>query len=66
MAYRNTVGTRIYLFDTLKELLAKASPARAGDQLAGIAADTEEERMIAKMTLADVELTRFLEQPCVP
>ena len=44
----------------LRELLAKASPARSGDELAGIAAQTAEERVRAQMKLADVPLKRFL------
>lgn len=50
----------------LRELLAKASPARSGDQLAGVAARTAEERARAQMTLADVPLKRFLAEPIVP
>jgi ethanolamine ammonia-lyase large subunit len=51
---------------SLKELLAKASPLRSGDQLAGIAAATSEERVRAQMKLADVPLRRFLDEPIVP
>jgi ethanolamine ammonia-lyase large subunit len=51
---------------TLRELLAKASPARSGDELAGIAAHTAEERVRAQMALADVPLQRFLAEPIVP
>ena len=51
---------------TLRELLAKASPARSGDELAGIAAATAEERVRAQMALADVPLKRFLAEPIVP
>src|SRR5262252_4334504 len=51
---------------TLRELLAKASPARSGDELAGIAAATAEERARAQMALADVPLKRFLAEPIVP
>lgn len=50
----------------LRETLAKASPARSGDQLAGIAAHTAEERVRAQMTLADVPLKAFLAEPIVP
>ena len=50
----------------LRALLAKASPARSGDQLAGIAAATAEERARAQMALADVPLKRFLAEPIVP
>ena len=51
---------------TLKELLAKASPLRSGDVLAGVAAATEEERVLAQMELAGVPLERFLEEHVVP
>jgi ethanolamine ammonia-lyase large subunit len=50
----------------LKTLLAMASPLRSGDQLAGIAAATQEERVRAQQELADVPLTRFLEEPVIP
>ncbi|MEO8662928.1 MAG: ethanolamine ammonia-lyase subunit EutB [Bryobacteraceae bacterium] len=66
MAYRQTCAGRSYQFDTLRELLAKATPARSGDQLAGIAAATEQERVAAKMALADVPLSRFLEELLIP
>jgi len=51
---------------TLTELLAKASPLRSGDVLAGVAAATEEERVLAQMELAGVPLARFLEEHVVP
>lgn len=51
---------------SLRELLAKASPFRSGDVLAGIAAESEEERTRAQMVLADVPLTRFLSECVVP
>src|SRR5207237_762956 len=50
----------------LRELLAKASPSRSGDELAGLAAASAEERVRAQMTLADVPLKRFLAEPIVP
>lgn len=53
-------------YRTLKELLAKASPLRSGDVLAGVAAATEEERVLAQMELAGVPLARFLEEHVVP
>jgi ethanolamine ammonia-lyase large subunit len=66
MAYAHTVGTRRHVFEDLKTLLAKASPARSGDLLAGVAAASEEERMAARLALAEVPLTRFLEEPLIP
>lgn len=50
----------------LRRLLAKASPARSGDALAGIAAETESERVAAQRDLADVPLKRFLDEPLIP
>jgi ethanolamine ammonia-lyase large subunit len=50
----------------LRELLAKASPARSGDELAGIAARSAEERARAQMALADVPLKAFLAEPVIP
>src|SRR5579871_4324441 len=50
----------------LRTLLAKASPARSGDQLAGIAAATAEERVRSQMALADVPLKAFLAEPLIP
>jgi ethanolamine ammonia-lyase large subunit len=66
MPYRLTFGGVVWQFEDLKTLLAKASPARSGDQLARIAAASEQERMIARMTLADVPLRRFLDEALVP
>jgi ethanolamine ammonia-lyase large subunit len=50
----------------LKTLLARASPARSGDELAGIAAASAEERVAAQMELADTPLRRFLAEPLIP
>src|ERR1700744_4790810 len=66
MGYSHTVGGRTWRFNDLKTLLAKASPLRSGDELAGIAAESEEERMVARMALADVPLKRFLEEALIP
>ncbi len=51
---------------SLRELLAKASPARSGDELAGLAAATAEERVRAQMKLADLPLKVFLSEPVIP
>jgi ethanolamine ammonia-lyase large subunit len=64
--YSCTVGAQRYRFSDLKTLLAKASPARSGDRLAGLAADSEEERVAAQMTLADTPLQHFLDEALVP
>ena len=64
--FARTVGTASFTFDSLKALLAKASPLRSGDVLAGIAAENDEERVAAQMALADVPLARFLDEPIIP
>ncbi len=66
MAFLHTVGQHRHVFADLRTLLAKASPARSGDYLAGIAAASEEERMAARMALADVPLSQFLSEALVP
>jgi ethanolamine ammonia-lyase large subunit len=55
-----------YSFPTLACLLAKASPVRSGDELAGVAATSLEERVLAQMCLAEVPLAAFLQDPVVP
>jgi ethanolamine ammonia-lyase large subunit len=65
-AYRHTVGNTTTGFADLKDLLAKASPARSGDQLAGIAASSDEECVMAQMALADLPLKTFLNDLVVP
>jgi ethanolamine ammonia-lyase large subunit len=64
--YSATVASSRYVFPDLKTLLAKASPARSGDALAGIAAATGKERVAAQFALADLPLASFLEQSVVP
>ncbi len=64
--YRHTIGSTTYRFNGLGDLLAKASPARSGDQLAGIAAVDAAERVAAQMALADLPLTTFLNETVVP
>ncbi|PLZ00277.1 ethanolamine ammonia lyase large subunit [Burkholderia sp. WAC0059] len=66
MSYTETIGTHRYRFDALKTLLAKAGPPRSGDQLAGLAADSEEERVAAQMALAKVPLRAFLNEAVIP
>ncbi|MFC5478695.1 ethanolamine ammonia-lyase subunit EutB [Massilia suwonensis] len=62
----HVVGSHTYTFSSLRELLAKASPARSGDYLAGVAAGSSEERVAAQMALADLPLTTFLNEAVVP
>lgn len=64
--YKQSIAGESYAFDGLLELLAKASPLRSGDQLAGCAADSAQERLAAAWALADVPLTEFLEDLVVP
>jgi ethanolamine ammonia-lyase large subunit len=59
-------GGTTYQFDGLVDLLAKATPARSGDELAGCAAGSDAERAAAQWALADVPLTLFLEELVVP
>lgn len=64
--YQTTLSHRRYHFGDLRDLMAKASPARSGDYLAGVAADSAEERMAARMALADLPLKTFLQQMLIP
>jgi len=64
--FTTTLAHRTYRFASLKDLLAKASPARSGDELAGISAASAEERMAAKMALAEVPLRAILDNPLIP
>jgi ethanolamine ammonia-lyase large subunit len=64
--YSHTVGNVVYTFDDLKTLLAKATPPRSGDNLAGISAATAEERVAAQMTLSELPLRTFLDQHVIP
>ena len=66
MPLNHTIDGISYTFRDLKDLLAKATPARAGDELAGIAAHSSVERVAAQMTLADLPLTAFLNEAVVP
>ena len=66
MGHAQTVGKHVYRFDDLKALLAKATPLRSGDQLAGIAAGSAEERMAARLALADLPLSTFLRDAVIP
>jgi ethanolamine ammonia-lyase large subunit len=66
MPYRHTVHQTNYVFDDLKTLLARATPLRSGDQLAGVAARSAEERVAAQMALADLPVTTFLNEAFVP
>lgn len=66
MAYHSTIKNITYRFNNLKTLLAKASPPRSGDVLAGVAADSYIERVAAQMALANVPLKTFIEDIIIP
>ncbi len=65
MAFASTIGNTRYSFESLRELLAKASPLRSGDMLAGLAAASAEERVAAQYALADLPLAVFLSEAVV-
>jgi ethanolamine ammonia-lyase large subunit len=66
MAHTATLGGTSYVFADLKTLLAKATPRRAGDMLAGIAAADATERVAAQYVLADLPLSHFLNETVIP
>ncbi len=66
MSLSQTIRGVTYNFDSLKDVLAKASPARSGDELAGICAASAEERVAARFVLADLPLNRFLNEAIIP
>ena len=66
MLLQHTIDSVTYSFRDLKDLLAKATPARSGDELACIAAKSSVERVAAQMALADLPLSIFLSEAIVP
>lgn len=66
MGFSATLGQTLYRFDDLGSLLARASPARSGDRLAGVAAGSDAERVAARLALADLPLRTFLTTDLVP
>jgi ethanolamine ammonia-lyase large subunit len=66
MGFAHTLDGRSYRFADLKDLLAKASPRRSGDELAGVAAGSGAERVAAQMALADLPLRHFLTEAVIP
>jgi ethanolamine ammonia-lyase large subunit len=66
MVYRQIIDTTSYTFNDLRDLLAKATPPRSGDRLAGVAADSAEQMIAARMALADLPLKQFLNEAVVP
>ncbi len=65
MPYHATVRGERFLFEDLRGLFARANEEKSGDQLAGIAAQTERERVAAKLALADVSLGEIADQPLI-
>jgi ethanolamine ammonia-lyase large subunit len=66
MAFAHSIGNTRYTFADLRDLLAKATPLRSGDVLAGVAAESAEQRVAAQYALADLALARFCEEAVVP
>jgi len=66
MSFSHTVGQHRYVFDDLRTLMARASPARSGDRLAGVAAANSQERVAAQLALAELPLAHFLSESVVP
>jgi ethanolamine ammonia-lyase large subunit len=66
MTYRHTIDGSAYVFADLRDLLAKATPPRSGDRLAGVAADSAEQMIAARIALADVPLKQFLQEAVIP
>lgn len=64
--FSHTIDSHVYQFASLKELLAKATPLRSGDVLAGVAAASARERVAAQLALAEVPLSLFLNEALVP
>jgi ethanolamine ammonia-lyase large subunit len=65
MVYRHAIDATSYVFNDLRELLAKATPPRSGDRLAGIAADSAQQMIAARIALADVPLKKFLQETVI-
>jgi ethanolamine ammonia-lyase large subunit len=66
MIYRHAIDATSYVFADLRDLLAKATPPRSGDRLAGVAAESAEEMIAARIALADVPLKQFLNEAVIP
>jgi ethanolamine ammonia-lyase large subunit len=66
MIYRHAIGSQTHVFADLRDLMAKATPARSGDRLAGVAAESAEQMIAARMALAEVPLRQFLQETVVP
>jgi ethanolamine ammonia-lyase large subunit len=65
MPYQHTIRGERFVFPDLRDLLAKANEVKSGDQLAGIAAESERQRVAAKLALADVTLAEIVQRPLI-
>jgi ethanolamine ammonia-lyase large subunit len=65
MPYQTTIRDQHFTFADLREVFAKANEEKSGDRLAGVAAETERERVAAKLVLADVRLSEIVDQPLI-
>lgn len=66
MNYKTSINHTVYDFKSLRNLMAKATPARSGDYLAGVGSESNLQRVAAQMVLADVPLKQFLTEALVP
>ncbi|TCT03234.1 ethanolamine ammonia-lyase subunit EutB [Aquabacter spiritensis] len=66
MSFTHRIGPKSYVFSDLKDLMAKATPPRSGDMLAGLSATSAQENVAARMCLADLPLKHFLSEALIP
>lgn len=66
MRYRTRIASESFEFDDLRQVMAMASPPRSGDEMAGVAAGSAQQRMAARHVLAEVPLSQFLQEALVP
>ncbi|WP_135467266.1 ethanolamine ammonia-lyase subunit EutB [Crenalkalicoccus roseus] len=66
MGFAHTVGGTRHVFPDLRALLARATPPRSGDALAGLAAASAQERVAAQRALAELPLRHFLSEAVIP
>jgi ethanolamine ammonia-lyase large subunit len=65
MVYRHAIDATSYVFESLRDLLAKATPPRSGDRLAGVVADSAQQMIAARIALSDVPLKQFLHETVI-
>ena len=65
MPYQTTIRSERFHFTDLREVFARANEEKSGDQLAGVAARSERERVAAKLVLADIRLSEIVDQPLI-